>query len=114
MTLPADKLAQSLEFLSELQEKGIIAIQAKNLPRTHRERLLQSGFIQEVMKGWYIPARPDEPAGDSTTWYVAFWDFCAAYLTERFDNDWCLTAEQSLSLQSGDWTVPKQLLVHST
>ena len=36
------------------------------------------------MKGWYIASRPDETAGDSTPWYASFWDFCAAYLTDRF------------------------------
>ena len=51
------------------------------------------------MKGWYIPARPDEVPGDSTAWYASFWDFCADYLADRFGNDWCLSPEQSLSLQ---------------
>ena len=30
------------------------------MPRVDRERLIASGFLQKVMKGWYIPARPDE------------------------------------------------------
>jgi hypothetical protein len=61
-----DKLAESLAALKKLQDKGIVAIQTKNLTRTHRERLVKNGFIKEVMKGWYIPTRPEEPAGEST------------------------------------------------
>ena len=60
-----------------------------------------------------MPSRPDETPGDSTVWYTSFWDFFAAYLKERFDNDWCLSPEQSLFLHTGNRTVPKQLLVRS-
>ncbi len=81
---------------------------------THRERLLKNGFIREVMRGWYILGRPDETSEESTAWYAAFWGFCAEYLSERFGTDWCLSPEQSLSLLTGDWTVPKQLLVRSS
>jgi len=71
------------------------------------------GFLQEVIKGWYIPARPAETALESTAWYASFWKFCAAYLGDRFRADWCLSPEQSLSLHAGNWTVPRQLLVRS-
>ncbi len=111
MATPSEKLAQSLEVLSDLQKRGIAAIRSSDLTRTHRERLLANGFLQEVMKGWYIPSRPDEMAGDSTAWYASFWKFCAAYLNERFDSHWCLSPEQSLSLHVGNRAVPGQLLV---
>jgi hypothetical protein len=113
MATPADKLAESLDVLKSLQDQGRVAIRTGDLTRTHRERLLASGFIREVMKGWYIPSRPDEPEGESTSWYASFWNFCATYLTERFGEEWCLSPEQSIALQTGDWTVPKQLLVRS-
>ena len=111
MATPAEKLAESLEALKALQ--GIVAIRSSDLSRTHRERLLQNGFLQEVMKGWYIPARPDGQAGESTAWYASFWDFCAAYLNERFGNEWSLSPEQSLFLHAGNFTVPRQLLVRT-
>lgn len=114
MALPSDKLAGSLALLKELQDAGHVAIRATAMSRTHRERLLKNGFIREVMRGWYIAGRPDEPPGESTAWYAAFWGFCAEYLTARFETDWCLNPEQSLSLHTGDWTVPKQLLVRSS
>jgi hypothetical protein len=114
MTTPQEKLAGSLEALKTLQDKGIIAIRAGDLSRTHRERLLKNGFIQEVMKGWYIAARPGERAGDSTAWYASFWDFCAAYLRTRFGKkNWCLSPDQSLSIHGGNLAVPAQLPVRT-
>lgn len=114
MATPADKLAQSLDALKALQDTRAVAIRASDLTRVHRERLLRNGFIREVMKGWYIPARPDGAAGESTDWYASFWPFCAAYLTERFADDWCLGAEHSIALHTGNWNVPRQLLVRAT
>ncbi len=114
MATPPEKLAQSLARLHKLQTAdGAAAIRARDLPRTHRERLASSGFLQEVIKGWYIPSRPDEVKGESTAWYASFWRFCAAYLEERFGAEWCLSPEQSLSLHAGNWTVPRQLMVRS-
>lgn len=113
MATPSEKLAASLEALRSLQDKGHTAIQSRELSRTHRERLVQHGFIQEVMRGWYIPARPDETAGESTAWYASFWKFCAAYLDDRMGDAWCLSPEQSLSLHAENWTVPRQLLVRA-
>jgi hypothetical protein len=113
MATPQDKLAQSLAVLKKLQDEGIVAIHTKNITRTHRERLVKSGFIKEVMKGWYIPSRPEEPAGESTAWYASFWGFCADYLNSRFANQWCLSPEQSLSIHSGNWNVPGQLFVRT-
>jgi hypothetical protein len=113
MATPPEKLAQSLEALKALQERGVVAIRAADLGRLHRECLLQNGFLKQVMKGWYIAARPDDAAGESTVWYTSFWAFCAAYLRQRFDDGWCLAPEHSLSLHVGNLKVPRQLLVRS-
>lgn len=113
MATPQEKLAESLEALSKLQGRGVVAIRAADLSRGHRERLLKNGFLREVMKGWYIAVRPDEHAGESTAWYASFWDFCAAYLHERFGTKWCLSPEHSLCLHAGDRTVPRQLVVRA-
>lgn len=113
MAAPSEKLAQSLSLLQELQHNGQVAIRASDMTRTHRERLLRNSFLLEVMKGWYIPTRPDERAEDSSAWYASFWSFCADYLNTRFKKEWCLSPEQSISLHSGNWTVPHQLLVRA-
>ena len=113
MATPQEKLAESLQALHRLQERRVVAIRSADLTRTHRERLLKSGFLKEVMKGWYIASHPDEASGDSSAWYASFWDFCASYLSSRFDKQWCLSPEQSLSLHGGNRTVPPQLLVRA-
>ena len=114
MPSPSEKLAQSLEILHRLQStNSAAAIRAKDLTRTHRERLLGNGFLREVIKGWYIPSRPDEAKGESTSWYASFWRFSAVYLETRLGRNWSLSPEQSLSLHAGNWTVPRQLVVRS-
>jgi hypothetical protein len=113
MATPQEKLAESLQALHELQGRGVTAIRSRDLSRTHRERLLASGFLREVIKGWYIASRPDETPGDSTAWYASFWDFCGSYLATRFGEEWCLSPEQSLALHAGNRAVPAQLLVRT-
>lgn len=113
MATPREKLAESLAVLKKLQDEGLVAINTKNMTRTHRERLVKSGFMKEVMKGWYFPSRPDEPSGESTSWYASFWGFCVDYLNARFGDQWCLSPEQSLNLHGGNWNVPGQLIVRT-
>lgn len=113
MSTPQEKLANSLQTLESLQAKGKVAVRTADLKRTDRELLIKHGFLQEVMKGWYIPTRPDQPAGESTAWFASFWDFCADYLTERFGDKWCVSPEQSLLLHVGNRVVPRQLIVRS-
>lgn len=113
MAKPSEKLASSLELLKSLQEQGKVAIRTSDLSRVHRERLVANGFLREVIKGWYIPARPDETAGESTAWYASFWSFCSGYLSARFGKNWCVAPEQSLRLQTGNLSVPNQLVVRS-
>jgi hypothetical protein len=110
---PSKNLAASLEVLKSLQDQRIVAIRTSHLTRTHRERLLKNAFIREVVKGWCIAARPEDVPGESTAWYTSFWAFCADYLKERFGTKWCLSPEQSPTLFTGDWTVPKQVLVRA-
>jgi hypothetical protein len=111
---PQEKLADSLDVLHVLQREGVVAIRSpRHLSRAHRERLVESGFLREVIRGWYIASRPDEAAGDSTTWYASFWGFCAAYLSDRFGAEWCLSPEQSLLLHGGNRAVPVQLIVRA-
>ncbi len=114
MATPSEKLARSLEVLRVLlDENGSAVIKANELSRTHKDRLLANGFIQEVIKGWYITSRPESPEGDTTSWYTSFWDFTHVYLTSRFADKWCLSPDQSLLLHCGNRTVPRQLLVRS-
>jgi hypothetical protein len=113
MPTPNERLADSLTVLQELQKGGRRVFQSKELSRVHRERLVQSGFLQEVLKGWLISSSPSSREGDSTPWYASFWEFCACYSTERFGDEWRLSPEQSLFLHAENTVIPKQAIVYS-
>lgn len=114
MATPQENLAKSLEALKNLQEKGMQAIPGTALSRLHRERLQRAGFLKEVIRGWYIPRRPEEADGDTTPWYASVREFVAGYSNQRFGNRWHLNPEQSLLLRCGERSVPKQLQVWAT
>ena len=114
MATPEEKLAKALEVLKTFQdEDGVAIIKTSSISRSERDILLKNGFIQEVMKGWYVSSHPREVKGDTTSWYASFWKFCKVYLNDRFDKDWCVSPEQSISIHSGNWTIPKQILIRS-
>jgi hypothetical protein len=113
MATPNEKLAESLDALKALQEGGRRVFRSDELSRVHRERLVENGFLQEVMKGWVISASPSARKGDSTPWYASFWEFCARYCDERFGNQWHLSAEQSLWVHGEKTVIPEQVVVCS-
>lgn len=65
MATMAEKMAASLEELRKLQEKDrcVVLQGTAEIGRTHLTRLLDNGWLQEVMKGWYIAARPGTEGG---------------------------------------------------
>ncbi|MCU1297155.1 MAG: filamentation induced by cAMP protein Fic [Acidobacteriaceae bacterium] len=113
MPPPNEKLAESLAVLHELQKGGRRVFRSDDLTRTHRERLLQNGFLQDVMRGWVISSSPSARAGDSTPWYASFWEFCARYCNERFGDEWHLSPEQSILLYAENTVIPIQVVVYS-
>ena len=110
---PNEKLATALEALHAMQAAGRVAVRSRDLTRPVRELLIKHGFLQGVLKGWYIQANPGTSVGETTAWYTSFWRFCRDYLNERFGNDWALTPAQSLILHAGNTSVPSQLLVRA-
>jgi fido (protein-threonine AMPylation protein) len=113
MATPNEKLAESLSRLRELQKAGRRVFRSEELSRVHRERLLQNGFLREVMKGWLLSSSPSARDGDSTPWYASFWEFCAMYCSERFGTEWHLSPEQSLFLHAENTVIPSQVVVYS-
>jgi hypothetical protein len=114
MATPGEKLAASLELLRELQENDtIVAIKASEMTRTHRERLVKHGFLTEVAKGWYIISNPTEKPGDTTSWYTSYWPFCAQYLNHKYGDNYCISADQSILIHSGNNKVPLQLIIRA-
>ncbi|GLS35944.1 hypothetical protein GCM10010869_15330 [Mesorhizobium tianshanense] len=113
MATPNEKLADSLSALQELQSGGRRIFKSSDLSRVHRERLLQHGFLRDVIKGWLMSTGPQAQPGDTTPWYASFWEFCACYCRDRFGNDWVLSPEQSLLLHAEATAIPRQVIVNS-
>lgn len=114
MPPPNEKLAESLSVLAALQRQGHRVVRGTQLTRTHRERLVRAGFLEEVLKGWYLPARPSELSpGSTAAWFAGMRDFVAGYCDDRFGTAWHLSPEQSLQLRSGERSLPRQLQIWS-
>ena len=114
MATPNEKLAASLARLEALQGDGRRVFRSGELSRVHRERLVRHGFLREVMKkNWLISCSPDTEPGDTTPWFASFWEFCAAYCTDRFGADWHLSPEQSLLLHAQNTIIPPQVVVYT-
>jgi len=86
-------------------------VYSAEISRSDRELLLSTGWLQEIIRGWYILTRPDLATGDTAAWYANFWDFVRAYLSHRFGDEYCLSAESSLDIHSENPRVPQQLIV---
>lgn len=107
-TTAQKELGDALERATKAAPKGVL--KSADVRRADRELLLRSGYIKGIIKGWYFLTRPDSAGGESTAWYATFWDFQAAYLTERFGTDYCLSAVASLELHAGSTVVPRQVI----
>lgn len=102
-------LAESLAVAKSISREDIL--KSSDLDRTHRERLMRSGSLLEIIKGWYLLTKPGSE-GSSTAWYGGFWSFMKCYLGDRFgDKDYCLSPESSLDLLTGETKIPDQLVV---
>lgn len=114
MATISEKIAESLKVLKQLQdEEGFVILHGtEQISRIHLTRLLNSGWLKEVIKGWYIASRPGME-GDTTDWYTSYWAFVSKYCNSRFEDHWSLAPEQSLDLWSGNTTVPLQTIIRN-
>lgn len=114
MATANEKLAAALEALREVQGSTKRRVFRSNeFSRLTRERLVNAGFLSEVIRGWLYITRPDGKPGDTTPWVASFWEFTSAYANDRFGDEWSLSAEQSLLLATADSSIPKQLLINA-
>jgi fido (protein-threonine AMPylation protein) len=113
MPTPNEKLAEALAELEKLQVGGKRVFRSEEFSRVHRERLLRTGWLQQVVRGWLIASSPGTTPGESTPWFASFWEFCARYCEERFASAWHLSAEQSLLLQAENTVIPPQVIIYS-
>jgi fido (protein-threonine AMPylation protein) len=114
MATPKERFVEALTFLKDLQEKNIVGIHTEDIPNAkYRQLLVKNGFIREVSKGWYIATDPSEKEGETTAWFSSYWDFISQFLNKKYGENWCMSADQSLLIHSGNWSVPQQLIVRS-
>lgn len=114
MATISELLSTSLAALKEVQQDGdFMIIRGSEISTTHLKRLLANNFLKPIIKGWYIVTDPRTLPGDSTAWYASFWNFIFRYATDRYGNEWCLSAEQSLAIYSGSSIVPSQVLIRA-
>ncbi|MDE0394846.1 MAG: Fic family protein [Gammaproteobacteria bacterium] len=113
MATPSEKLGASLAVLERLQDGNRRVFRSRELTRVHRERLIRNGFLREVMKGWLMSSSPDAAPSETTPWFASFWEFCVAYCTARFDEQWHLSPEQSLLLHAENTVIPTQVVIYT-
>lgn len=108
------KKLENTKLVEQLHEaKGVAShsvIRSHNLKRNTRESLTKAGFLSPVIKGWFLLSTP-AGVGTTTLWYSQYWNFVREYLKERFGQNYCLGAETSLEIHSGNTRVPAQITV---
>ncbi|MBF0380341.1 MAG: Fic family protein [Magnetococcales bacterium] len=109
-----ENLAVSLKYLQKLQKNEDRVFQSHKLTRVHRERLVRQGFLKSIMDGWLVSWNPGTTPGDTTQWYVSFWEFCAKYSNKRFGSKWHLSPVQSLLLHAENTIIPQQVIIYTT
>jgi len=115
MATITELLATSLEALKQVQkEKDFMILKSSDLSRNNLKRLVDNHFLRPILKGWYVVTDPGTLPGDSTPWYASYWNFISRYSNDHYGKEWCLSAEQSLSIHSGSTTIPKQVIIRST
>ncbi|HSA59558.1 MAG TPA: Fic family protein [bacterium] len=106
---PNKLLATALSKAKAASQEGVL--RASDLERGVKERLSAAGCLMEVMKGWYLLTKPGAD-GTSTAWFGGFWSFLKYYLSDRFGkNGYCLSAETSIDLHSGENAISNQLTI---
>ena len=108
-TKPQHLLAEALRAAKSAAKDSIV--KSSSIDRKHRETLIRENCLTEIIKGWYLLISP-AGGGDSTAWFGGIWAFLKHYLAERFgQNGFCLSAESSLSLHTGDTSIPRQIVI---
>ena len=113
-TTPSQRrLAQALKSFKARQDDGRYIMRSNDLGRAEREALMRAGYLRPIIKGWYMPSRPDEHDGDSTAWYASAAEFIQRYAENRFGDQWCVSADHSVRLHAGNTTLPLQLVLNA-
>ncbi len=109
MIRPNKNLADALTAAKKVAQEGVI--KHTELDSKQIEILKRAGCLTSVIRGWYLLTKP-EASGTTTVWYVGFWPFIRNYLLDRFDKQgYCLNADASLDLHTGEGHIARQITV---
>ncbi|MDI1248817.1 MAG: Fic family protein [Lacunisphaera sp.] len=109
MPTPQQELAAALQRVRGKAAAEIL--RGPDIGAKDRVLLVKRGFLVKIIKGWYALTKPQSEPGDTTFWHAHFWGFASAYLRFRFGTAYCLSAEHSLDLWTGQTQTPTQLIV---
>src|SRR5574343_743637 len=105
------KLARALEELHGVlgSERGVV--RGAQISNANRLLLLETGYLREILRGWYFVSDPTAEQGDTTPFFANFWEYLTRYLSDRFAAGYCLTAEHSLLRHAQHTVIPKTVNV---
>lgn len=106
-----EKLSRALEELHRVLGSDRGVVRGPQLTNANRVLLLESGYLREILKGWYFVSDPTAEQGDTTPFFANFWEYLARYLGERFGTGYCLTSEHSLLRHAQYTVIPKTVYV---
>lgn len=101
-------LLETLERVKGKARDGVV--RSSEIARADRERLTRAGWLQPILRGWYLLSRPEAGEGNTTLWYSHFWDFIRYYLSELYGDGYTLSAESSLDLHTDATHIPAQVV----
>lgn len=106
-----DLIADALKRAKRLANDGIL--RSSDLPSTDRARLLRSGWLTRLVRGYYVLGTPGRE-GESGVWYGHdFRSFARLYLADRFRREYCLSARDSIEVHIGEPALPAQIVVNT-
>lgn len=106
-----DLIADSLQRAKAKAQDGIL--RSSDLSPGDRSRLVRSGWLTQIMRGYYLLGTPGRE-GESGVWYGHdFRAFARVYLAERFSREYCLSAKDSIELHLGESAFSGQIVVNT-
>lgn len=104
-----EKVARALTELHTVLGDNRNVVRGAELKAASRVVLQEAGWLREILKGWYFVCDPAVEDGDTTLFFANFWEYLGSYLTGRFKEGYCLSAEDSLGRHARANVVPRQV-----
>ena len=73
--LPNARLVRALKALADLTSSNQFVVRGRELKSTDRRLLQDSGYLREILKGWYFVSNPAASSGDTTLFFANFWEY---------------------------------------